>query len=547
MSGISMYADRVFKNGRIVTVDEKDSVCSALAVKGRYILCVGEPENMASLIGPDTEVIDLKGRTMTPGFIDAHCHPILSGLMGDVIKDIYYPGVKSIRQIKEIIAQEAKKVPEGTWIKLWGYDANKVEEKRHVTIEDLDEAAPNHPVQCLQASGHLIVYNSLAFRMAGITAEDRKGFKDDEIIVENGKLTGMTQDLGAFYLWSKVGYTREEMQIALDKMNRELLAFGVTSVHDPGEFDAPSYRMMQESCRNRSFKPRVYEMLHSVYGKPFSRKDVDDFIGLGLVSGLGDEYFRFGTCKFMIDGGTSGPSSLMRENYSHEPEKNGVMSFTQDEVDELIAKIHDAGCQASAHAVGDAAVDMMLEGYENAQKANYRPPEEHRHRIEHCAFADHETIKRLKEMGIIPAVNPAFLTIHGSNYNKFYGERTQRFAALRDMIDAGVRACITSDSPSADANVMRGIDAAVNRRDWQSGEYVGKNQAVSVLEAIRCYTINPAYASFEEKIKGSLEPGKLADMVIFDRDILSCPKEELRDVKVDVTIMDGKDVYVREG
>ena len=148
-------------------------------------------------------------------------------------------------------------------------------------------------------------------------------------------------------------------------------------------------------------------------------------------------------------------------------------------------------------------------------------------------------------MGIIPIVNPAFLTVHGSNYNKFYGKRTEHFATLRSFVDEGIKACISSDTPSADANVMRGIDAAVNRKDWQTGESVGENQAITVLEAIRCYTINPAYASFEDDIKGSLEPGKLADMVIFEEDIIHCPKEHLKDVKVAVTILDGEDVYVR--
>lgn len=545
MKNMTMYADKVYRNGKVITVDSRDSICEVIATKGKYIVYVGNEEGVGDYIGKDTEVIDLKGRSLTPGFIDSHCHPILSGLMGEVIIDIYYPGVKSIAEIKEIISKKAKEVPEDTWIKLWGYDANKVAEKRHVTIEDLDEAAPNHPVQCIQASGHLIVYNSRAFEKAGITAEDTKGFKEDEIVVENGELTGMTKDLGAFFMWSKIGYTKEEMKKALDKMNLELLKSGVTSVHDPGEFDAPSYKMMQESCHDRSFLPRVYMMLHSVYGKPFSRKDVEDFIHLGLLTGLGDEYVRFGSCKFMIDGGTSGPSSLMRECYSHAPGENGVKSLTQDEVDELIGMIHDADCQATAHAVGDAAIDMMLAGYKKALERNYRAPEKHRHRIEHCAFVDEEMRRQIKEMGIIPVVNPAFLTIHGSNYNKFYGERTGRFAALRDFIDDGIKVCISSDSPSAEPNVMRGIDGAVNRRDWQTGEAVGENQKISVLEAIRCYTINPAYAAFEENIKGSLEPGKLADMVIFERDILECSKEELKEMKVDMTILDGEMVYKR--
>lgn len=536
------YADYAFKNGRVITVNDKDEFAQAVAVKGNKIVYVGDNEGLSNIIDQSTKVIDLKGRALTPGFIDSHFHPILSGFFGGAIIDINYPAVKSIAEIQELIRDAARKSEKGAWIKLWGYNASKLAEKREISIEDLDTVAPDNPVQCMQVSGHLCVYNTLGLAAGGINAPgDAAKFGSGEVEVVNGKLTGMTKDLALFYLWSKIDYTENEMMDALKRSNDKLIRAGVTSIHDPGECDAPSYSIMQKACRDGIFKPREYMMLHSIFGKPFSRKDVDLFLGLGLHTGLGDEHFKIGTCKIMIDGGTSGPSCAMRKPYNHEPGQSGILSFTQDEIDEIVEKVNDADCQMTAHAVGDRAIDMMMGGYEKALAKH--PRKDHRHRIEHCGFTDADMVKKIREYGVIPVVNPAFITKYGSNFNRFYGDRVKNYAALRSYIDAGVIACVGSDAPTADESVMRGIDGCVNRCDWANGEVVGENQRISVLEAIRCYTLNGAYASFEDDIKGSIEVGKLADLVILSEDIITCPKDKIKDIAVDLTMIDGKIVF----
>jgi len=538
------YADYAFINGRVVTVNENDDYAENVAVKGNKIVYVGNKSGLDKIIDEKTKVIDLKGRALTPGFIDSHFHPILYGFFAGTIIDITYANAKSIAEIQKLIKAEVAKKKKGEWIKLWGYDQNKLVEKRHVNIADLDAVAPDNPVQCMRICGHIGVYNTLGLAAGGIREPaDAKKFASNEVVVENGKLTGMTKDSTNFFLWSKVAYTDEEMWAALKRSNDLLLKAGVTSIHDPGEFDGQSFGIMQMACRNGEFKPRVYAMLHSVFGKPFSMKDCDHFLALGLHSGLGDEKFKLGTLKIMIDGGTSGPSCATRAPYSHDPNLPGIIAWNQAEVDAVIERVNDADCQMTAHAVGDLAVEMMIHGYELALAKH--PRVDHRHRIEHCGITDEALIHRMAALNIIPVSNPGFMTINGSDYHRYYGERIDYMFAARSYLDAGLRPVIGSDAPTCDESVMRGLDGTINRIDRKTGELVGPKQKISMREAVRLYTINGAYASFEDDIKGSIEVGKLADLVILSEDIMTYPQEKIMDIQVDMTMIDGKIVYKR--
>lgn len=541
------YVDIAFKNGKVITVNDKDELAEAVGIKKNKIVFVGSNEDLEKIVDEKTKIIDLKGRALTPGFIDCHFHPILYGFMNGAIIDITYPKCKSIEEIKEVIKKAVAETPEGGWIKLWGYDQNKLEEKRHVNLDDLEEVAPKHPVQCMRACGHLGVYNTLGLAAGGInTPEDAKNFGKDEVVVENGKLNGMTKDLTNFFLWSKVKYTEEEMWTALKRSNDLLLESGVTSIHDPGECDGPSYSIMYKAAKNGTFKPRQFMMLHSIFGKPFSIQDNERFIENGFHTGLGDEKFRIGTSKFMIDGGTSGPSCATRQPYSHDPSLPGILAWEREETAKYIEYINDHDCQATAHAVGDLAVEYMVEGYEKALAKHPRKPEEHRHRIEHCAITDDDLVNRMAKMGIIPVSNTHFMTINGSDYCKYYGERIEHFFAMRSYLDAGIKAVIGCDAPTAKQEVTRGLDGAVNRIDRKTGKVCGASQKISMLEAIRCYTLNGAYASFEDDIKGSIEVGKLADLVVFNEDILEIDPVNIVDSKIDYTMIDGEICYQRE-
>lgn len=543
------YADYAFKNGRVITVNEKDEIVEAVAVKGNKIVYVGDNAGLEKIIDNNTKVIDLKGRALTPGFIDTHYHPILNGFFGNTedaaIINTGYSNCKSIKDIVELIKKAAAKRKPGEWISMMGYDQNRVEERRHITIEEMDEVAPNNPVQCMRMCGHICMYNTLALNSVDIfTPEDAKKFAQDEVVVENGKLTGMVKDHSHFYIWSKVVYTDEQQRTAAMKSKDLLLRNGITSVHDAGECDKPSYHIMQSLCRSGEFKIREYMMLHSIFGKPVSLEDNEHFLALGLQSGIGDEHFKIGTCKFMIDGGTSGPSCATREPYCHDPDMPGILGWKREEVAEYIKKINEAECQASAHAVGDLAIEFMVEGYEKAFKTNPRP--EARHRIEHCAIVDQDLIDRMAKLNICPSTNPGMIAWNGRNYTRFYGDRMKYFIALKSMIDAGVMVSIGSDAPSGPVESMSILDACVNRTDRVTNEPVDQTQKITILEAIRLYTYNGAYSSYEEKIKGSIEVGKLADMVVLSEDIISYPQDKILDIKVDMTIIDGKIEYERK-
>lgn len=391
--------------------------------------------------------------------------------------------------------------------------------------------------------GHVCVYNTKALEILGVyKSEDALKFPKDEVEVINGKLTGMVRDHTHFALWAKVNYSSEQQANAAMKANKHLLENGITSIHDCGECDAPSYHIMQQLCRERKFKIRSYMLLHSIYGKPFSLEDNNHWLSLGLMSGLGDEHFRIGSCKFMIDGGSTAPSCATREPYSHDPNLPGIMGWERQEIADYIKLINDAGCQATAHAIGDLAVECMVEGYEKAFVTNPRP--DIRHRIEHCTLSDQDLINRMAKMNICPTLNPGMIQTGGKNYTRFYGERVKYLIALRSMLDAGMKPAIASDYPSGPVGIQV-IDGAVNRLDRLNNFLVDQSQVITVLEAIRCATLHGAYLSYEENIKGSIEVGKLADLIILSEDITSIPKDRINEIKVDLTMIDGVIEYMR--
>ena len=443
----------------------------------------------------------------------------------------------------DLLKQAVVRKKPGEWISMMGYEPLLLPEERHPTIEELDRIAPKNPVHCMHGGGHICMYNSRALEYLGVHGpEDAAKYPEDEVEVVDGRLTGMVRGHTHFRLWGMVDYTEEQQARAALKSRDAALVAGITSLHDAGECGKSSYHIMQKLCRDGEFKIRSYMLLHSIFGKPFSKEDNDHFLSLGFMTGLGDERFRIGSCKFMIDGGSGGPSCATREPYDHDPSLPRERGWDREEVAEYIREIHDAECQATAHAIGDLAVEFMVEGYEKAFTANPRP--DLRHRIEHCSIVDPDLIDRMAVMNIYPTVNPGMLTKIGANYARFYGERMKYLIALRSMLDAGLKPALASDYPSGPLGIHT-LDGAVNRYDRGKDIRLDQTQCITVLEAVRCATLNGAYLSYEEEIKGSLEPGKLADMIVLSEDITSIPTERLNEVRVDMTMIDGNTEYRR--
>ena len=546
------YLDIAFKNGSVITVNESDEIAQAVGVKGNKIVFVGSNEDIDQLIDEKTQVIDLKGRTLMPGLNDSHYHPILNGMIGteldSAMVDTGFARAKDIPALLAILKAVTDTKAPGKWVSSMGFEATLLKEQRYPTLEELDAIAPNNPLQALTCNGHNAIYNSKALEYLKVyTAEDAKKYPEGEVVVADGKLTGEVRGHTHFWLWGQVEYTEPQQRKAAMKSQKQCLELGITSVGDMGECDAPSYHIMQKMCRDGDFKIRSYMALHSIFGKHYSLEDNEHWMKLGFVTGLGDEHFRVGPCKFMIDGGSGGPTCYTREPYSHDPSAPSERGWEREETWDYIKKVDDAECQCTAHAMGDGAIEFMVEGYEKAFEAceDKEAFKARRHRIEHCMLVDQDLIDRMAKMNICPSVNAGLQIRNGKNLARFYGPKREKFlGALKSMMEAGVVCSLHSDAPSGPVGFEM-IDGAVNRYDLRQGYQCDMSQAVTVLQAIRCCTYNAAYQSYEEKIKGSIEVGKLADLIICDRDILAMDTHELHNVKVDLTMIDGKVEYQR--
>ena len=546
------YLDIAFKNGSVITVNAQDEIAQAVGVKGNKIVFVGSNEDIDQLIDEKTQVIDLKGRTLMPGLNDSHYHPILNGMIGteldSAMVDTGFARAKDIPALLAILKAVTDTKAPGKWVSSMGFEATLLKEQRYPTLEELDAIAPNNPLQALTCNGHNAIYNSKALEYLKVyTAEDAKKYPEGEVVVADGKLTAEVRGHTHFWLWGQVEYTEPQQRKAAMKSQKQCLELGITSVGDMGECDAPSYHIMQKMCRDGDFKIRSYMALHSIFGKHYSLEDNEHWMKLGFVTGLGDEHFRVGPCKFMIDGGSGGPTCYTREPYSHDPSAPSERGWEREETWDYIKKVDDAECQCTAHAMGDGAIEFMVEGYEKAFEAceDKEAFKARRHRIEHCMLVDQDLIDRMARMNICPSVNAGLQIRNGKNLARFYGPKREKFlGALKSMMEAGVVCSLHSDAPSGPVGFEM-IDGAVNRYDLRQGYQCDMSQAVTVLQAIRCCTYNAAYQSYEEKIKGSIEVGKLADLIICDRDILAMDTHELHNVKVDLTMIDGKVEYQR--
>ncbi len=549
------YVDVAFVNGKVITVDKNDSIAEAVGVKGNKICFVGKTEDLMKIVDEKTKVIDLKGRTLMPGINDSHYHPILNGMISAEIDsamiDTGLSRVKNIPQLLAVLKEVVDSKEPGKWVSSMGYEATKLEEQRYPTLAELDAIGPNNPIQAMTANGHNSIYNSKALEYLGVYGpEDAKKYPEGEVVVVDGKLTGEVRGHTHFWLWGQVEYTEPQQRKAAFKSQKQCLENGITSVGDMGECDAPSYHIMQKLCKNGEFKIRSYMALHSIFGKPYSKEDNDHWMKLGFVTGLGDEHFRVGPCKFMIDGGSGGPTCWTREPYSHDPNAPSEHGWEREETIAYIKEIDAHECQCTSHAMGDQAIEHMVEGYEAAfaeckTDAEREAFKARRHRIEHCMLVDQDLIDRMAKMNICPSVNAGLQVRNGKNLARFYGPKREEYlGAVKSMLEAGVVASCHSDAPSGPVGFEM-IDGMVNRYDRRANYQCSKAQAVTVLQAIRLCTLNAAYQSYEENIKGSVEVGKLADLIVCDRDVLAIDTNDLHKVKIDYTMIDGKIEYTR--
>jgi predicted amidohydrolase YtcJ len=502
-----LCADLIFVNGHVWTVTRGRA--DAVAVRDGKIVAVGRNEEVEKLKGQPTQTIDLKGQTLLPGFIDAHTHFISTGLEETLFLEV--TNIRSLAETLEKLRERAQTLPEGAWLRARGWDESLWPEQQYITKRDLDRVAPDHPAIAIRVDGHLLCANSQALNTV-------KNFKIRP--GEFDEVSGLLREETAWSFLDQIQPTHEQFQEAILTATQKAYGLGVTSLHD---IVRPSHvKAYMALHQTKKLKIRIYFNPEIKY--------LDELERAGLRTGLGDRWLRLGAIKFFADGSIGARNAALHQPYRDAPGTTGKLNYEPSELNHLVKRSHEAGFQVMIHAIGDRAIDAALDAY-----ADVGVSPERRHRIEHVELATASHLKRMNQMGILASMQPNFVQWSGKGglYETRLGpDRDAQIDPHRAVLNLGVRLVFSSDRMPF--SPLYGIHSAVNAPF--------ESQRISVEEAIRSYTIEGAYASFEEKEKGSIEVGKLADLVVLGEDPTKNSKK-IEQLSVKMTFLEGQRVY----
>lgn len=543
-----MYADLVMKNGTVITVDACDTSADAVAVRDGKIVRVGSNRAMQPLIGENTIVMDLDGRTVVPGFIDSHTHNahLAEFRYSFKLENLAAELNPTIHEVLAKVRAKAEETPVGQWIGGKYFDPKGLREGRWPTREELDANSLGHPLMISIRGGHACVVNSKALALAGInrdTPDPEGGVIERDPVT--GEPSGVLRDVLSIRT-APPAATLQEIKDALVEISNEYIRTGVTSTGDAGTVDrADPYRAYQEAVAEGRLKTRTYLMIREGY---YRQHD------LGLRTGFGNERLRLGPVKLYTDGSIQCYTCAFIEPYvTGNTKGHEGLRYTQEHLNEIVADAHRLGYQVAIHAQGDYGITVAVNAIEQAMKRHPRP--DPRHRIEHALCPTPGDLVRMKDLGIIANFYLFHPWFWGDQHiQNFIGpERAHAMVPAKTAMRMGIVACAHSDCPVCmpndpvwPANPLWGMWCGVNRKT-RSGVDIGPHERLTPLEALRVYTINGAYASFEEAIKGSIEPGKLADMVVLSDNPLTVDPWQIRDIEVLKTIIGGEVVYAKDG
>jgi len=518
----------ILHSGNVWTVEPDYPRAEAIAIIADRIAAIGANDEILPLATGGTRKIDLGKKTVLPGFIDAHAHPAPSG------RDHLHMAacdLNTIAQVTAALRKRAMNTPPGEWVLGFLYDDSKTEHS--LTRQDIDEYVPDHPVLVTHRGGHTGFANSPAFAAAGITdsTPDPPGGRFDRDA--SGHLSGRVADnaMAMIQKFIPEHESRADYREGMKLISTMMTSKGITSACD-ADCSPEDLQAWQDAHDAGELKMRGYCLM--------SVRALDRMIAAGIHTGFGDEWVRVGGIKQYADGSISERTARLAQPYDGMPDYYGLFLSSEEELYERGRKARLAGWQLATHANGDVAIDRILTVYERLQRE--MPARDPRYRIEHCTMINDSLVRRMRALNVIPVPFSCYVYYHGEKMH-FYGEdRLKRMFAMRSFLDAGLRPPDSSDYTASPADPMMWLQSQVTRTDT-AGRVWGANQRITVEEAIRCATINGAYASFEEHLKGSLAPGKLADLVVLGRDPFREPPSSLATIPVERTMVGGKWVF----
>jgi predicted amidohydrolase YtcJ len=535
-------ADLVFLGGTVHTVDPDDRTCEAIAVRDGRIQVVGTDEEIRALVGEQTEVVDIAGRTVLPGFTDPHVHLEMASVALGLMTSIHSPPCGDIPAMLDALRAACAERAPGEWVIGQGnlFHDMRLAEKRYPTREELDSVSVDHPI-VVRAGAHVTIANSAALEIFGIglDTETPPGgviFRDDD-----GNPTGLFMEM---YNYLPIpGFTGEQKREAIPRTAREyFLKYGVTCVGEIVDSVA-GVRLFQDLYNSGELPLRI--ALYARVPKPI---DLDALAGTGFSTGFGDDHLYLAGVKVFADGGISARLAATYEPYVG-TENTGKLVWDDEELAQIIRTCNESGLQPIIHCAGDRAMDMVTEAY--ARELEQRPRDDHRWRIEHIGnpFATDERLRRMREVGVLPVPNPPHLYSMGDQFEGLVGTEAKHLSMrMKTLVDMGFRPASASDltgSHPESSNPFLGMWVMVARQTF-FGKQFDRAESLTVREALRTYTLDGAYAVFQDDVRGSIEPGKLADLVVCDKDPLAVAIEELPGIEVEETYIDGVRVWKRD-
>ena len=537
-----LAADLILRNGRIHTLDARSSIASALAIRDGRILAVGDEADLDGLSGPETKIMDLGGRTAIPGIVDSHCHPDSYAARLAGWEDVGPNRIQSRAALLARLSDVAAARGTDEWVVAYRLNENK--SGGYPTLAELDAAGQGRPLFILRTDGHIGLANSRAFQELGIdrdTPDPAFGRFDHH--PETGELTGLMRET-AVHLFLDVIHgadTPARLADGLEKVFDDWARYGITTVYNSlaGSRSIQAYQLLRQQERLRM---RVGIIVSG-------REDglVESYVKAGIRSGFGDGMVRIIGVAWCPDCSTSGRTAAYYEPYvgrkiEGEPEPNtGMLLYELEDLKLRALAAHKAGLQVMIEGVGDRGIDFALDVIEHCLAAH--PVADHRMRVEHCCYVTPPILERLKRVGAVDSSATGFMYDLGEVYRANRGEAAMRWMwPHRSLIDAGIPAPGHSDAMVCDPNPFFALWSMVNRKA-QTGASLDEAEAVTAEEALRAYTVLGVWSGREEAVKGSLEPGKLADIAVLDRDYFSIPAEEIREVGVTATLLGGRLVH----